>query len=84
MTANSALDETLLWLCSVDSPIGEERALCDAVEARVQKLPPAAPVRRYGNSLVVPVSRGTGGYRIALVGHLDTVRTENGPARNTR
>ncbi len=81
MTANSALDETLLWLCSVDSPIGEERALCDAVEARVQKLPPAAPVRRYGNSLVVPVSRGTGGYRIALVGHLDTVRTENGPAR---
>ena len=40
------LDETLLWLCSVPSPIGEERALCDAVEARMAKLLLAAPVRR--------------------------------------
>ncbi|MGH7293498.1 MAG: M20/M25/M40 family metallo-hydrolase, partial [Polyangiaceae bacterium] len=70
------LDGTLLWLCSIPSPIGEERALCDAVVARLGR-----PVRRYGDSIVVPVTRGTGGPRIALVGHLDTVRTENGPAR---
>ncbi len=75
------LDATLLWLCSVDSPIGEERALCDAVQARLEALALAAPVRRYGDSIVVPLTRGTGGPRIALAGHLDTVRTENGPAR---
>jgi len=74
------LDETLLALCAVASPIGEERVLCDAVQARVAAWPLAAPVRRYGDSIVVPVSRGKGP-RIALVGHLDTVRTENGPAR---
>ncbi|MGD0530224.1 MAG: succinyl-diaminopimelate desuccinylase [Polyangiaceae bacterium] len=72
--------ETLLWLCAIPSPIGEERALCDAVQARVAALPLATPVRRYGDSIVVPVTRGRGP-RIALAGHLDTVRTENGPAR---
>jgi succinyl-diaminopimelate desuccinylase len=70
------LDETLLWLCAIPSPIGEERALCDAVQARLRH-----PARRYGDSIVVPVTRGTGGPKIALVGHLDTVRTDNGPAR---
>ncbi|MCL2449592.1 MAG: succinyl-diaminopimelate desuccinylase [Polyangiaceae bacterium] len=74
------LDQTLLDLCAVPSPIGEERALCNVVEARVSAWPLAAPVRRYGDSIVVPVTRGKGP-RIALVGHLDTVRTENGPAR---
>jgi succinyl-diaminopimelate desuccinylase len=74
------LDATLLDLCSVTSPIGEERGLCDAVQVRLAKLELASPVRRYGDSLVVPVTRGRGP-RIALVGHLDTVRTENGPAR---
>jgi succinyl-diaminopimelate desuccinylase len=64
----------------VASPIGDERALCDAVEARLSTATLAAPVRRYGDSIVVPVTRGRGP-RIALVGHLDTVRTENGPAR---
>ncbi len=75
-----ALDATLLELCAVASPIGEERALCDAVQARLARLPLAAPIRRYGDSIVVPVTRGRGS-RVALVGHLDTVRTENGPAR---
>ena len=69
------LHETLLWLCSIPSPIGEERALCDAVAERVARSPLAAPVRRYGDSIVVPVTRGTGGPRIALAGHLDVVRT---------
>jgi succinyl-diaminopimelate desuccinylase len=53
---------------------------CDAVEARLSTSSLAAPIRRYGDSIVVPVTRGRGP-RIALVGHLDTVRTENGPAR---
>jgi succinyl-diaminopimelate desuccinylase len=73
----ASLSETLLWLCAIASPIGEERALCDAVEARLAR----KGTRRWGDSIVVPLTRGTGGPRIALVGHLDTVRTENGPAR---
>jgi succinyl-diaminopimelate desuccinylase len=73
--ADSRLIQTLLWLCEIPSPIGEERALCDAVAARLGKLPLAAPIRRYGDSIVVPISRGTGGPRIALAGHLDVVRT---------
>lgn len=73
--APSPLVGTLLWLCLIPSPIGEERELCDAVEARLAKLPLAGPIRRYGDSIVVPVSRGTGGPRIALAGHLDVVRT---------
>jgi len=80
MDVTRKLDDTLLWLCSVPSPIGEEKALCDSAQARLGKLALAAPIRRVGDSIVVPVTRGRGP-RIALVGHLDTVRTENGPAR---
>ncbi len=81
---HTALDETLLWLCAIDSPIGEEEAICDAVTERMEKLKLPAPIRRYGNSIVVPIRRSAPGTKvphIALVGHLDTVRTENGPAR---
>jgi len=76
-----SLDETLLWLCSIASPIGEEAAICDAVEARLAN---HGPVRRYGNSLVFPwvrVDRSEPNVHLVLAGHLDTVRTENGPAR---
>jgi succinyl-diaminopimelate desuccinylase len=78
-----SLEETLLWLCSIASPIGEEKAICDAVVERLTHSPIEGAVRRYGNSLVVPVVRKheAGRKHIALVGHLDTVRTENGPAR---
>src|SRR5688572_33508226 len=78
-----ALEETLLWLCSIPSPIGEEKALCDAVSERLARLALAGPIRRYSDSIVVPVvrRRERGRHHIALVGHLDTVRTENGPAR---
>ena len=69
------LSETLLWLCEIPSPIGEERALCDAVASRLARVPLAAPIRRYGDSLVVPVTRQSGGPHVALVGHLDVVRT---------
>jgi succinyl-diaminopimelate desuccinylase len=81
MAVDRLLDDTLLWLCSIASPIGEERALCDAVQARLANAAPCSPIRRYGDSIVVPVARATGRPHVALVGHLDTVRTENGPAR---
>jgi succinyl-diaminopimelate desuccinylase len=80
MDVAQRLDATLLELCAVASPIGEEKALCDSVEGRLATLPLSAPIRRYGDSIVVPVTRGRGP-RVALVGHLDTVRTDNGPAR---
>ncbi len=77
-----SLSEDLLWLCSIPSPIGEERALCDAVETRLSRAALASPIRRYGDSLVVPVTRGSGGPRVVLGGHLDVVRTEHdGPPR---
>jgi succinyl-diaminopimelate desuccinylase len=78
-----ALEETLLWLCSVPSPIGEEKALCDAVSERLARLPLASPIRRYGDSIVVPLvrKREPGRPHVVLAGHLDTVRTENGPAK---
>ncbi|HEY6081630.1 MAG TPA: succinyl-diaminopimelate desuccinylase [Polyangiaceae bacterium] len=70
-----SLAQDLLWLCSIPSLIGEERALCDAVQARLGKLRLAATVRRYGDSLVVPVRRGSGGPHVVLGGHFDVVRT---------
>lgn len=79
-----ALEETLVWLCSIPSPIGEEKALCDAVAERLERLPLASPIRRYGDSIVVPLTRVQATEsrpHVALVGHLDTVRTENGPTR---
>jgi succinyl-diaminopimelate desuccinylase len=80
--ARSRLTETLLWLCRIASPIGEERALCDAVSERLGRLPLAGPIRRHGDSIVVPVSRGSRGPRVALAGHLDVVRTSHdGPVR---
>lgn len=76
------LVETLLWLCSIPSPTGEEAALCDALAARLAGRALAAAPRRHLNTLVVPVSAGTGGPRVALAGHLDVVRTEHdGPPR---
>ncbi len=81
MEVEGLLRATLLWLCAIPSPIGEERALCDARRA--------APVRAAFASVHPALRRlhrraadaRAGGPRIALVGHLDTVRTENGPAR---
>jgi succinyl-diaminopimelate desuccinylase len=77
-----SLGSDLLWLCSIPSPIGEERALCDALQARLAGARLAASVRRYGDSLVVPLRRGSGGPHVVLGGHLDVVRTEHdGPPR---
>ncbi|RYZ10220.1 MAG: succinyl-diaminopimelate desuccinylase [Myxococcales bacterium] len=77
-----SLAEDLLWLCTIPSLIGEERALCDAVQARLAGRAQGAGIRRYGDSIVVPLSRGSGGPHVVLGGHLDVVRTEHdGPPR---
>jgi succinyl-diaminopimelate desuccinylase len=87
------LDETLLWLCAIPSPTGEEKRLCDAIEARLRKVGSLGTLVRIGDSLVAPFASSPASPlvkapkdakkrpRIALVGHLDTVRTENGEAR---
>jgi succinyl-diaminopimelate desuccinylase len=77
-----SLADDLFWLCSIPSLIGEERALCDAVQARLARRSLPAPIRRYGDSIVVPVRRGSGGPHVVLGGHFDVVRTEHdGPPR---
>ncbi len=60
-------------LCAALSPIGEERALTDQVEAWARARFPS--VRRIKDSLVVRVDGEGGGDRplVALCGHLDTV-----------
>ncbi len=60
-------------LCARLSPIGQERALCDSVEAWA--LPRFPLVERVGNSLVVRVDDDArrGRPLVALCGHLDTV-----------
>ncbi|HEY3592711.1 MAG TPA: succinyl-diaminopimelate desuccinylase [Polyangiaceae bacterium] len=74
------LVETLLWLCSIPSPIGEEKAICDALEKRLTER--GVSVRRIGDSLVAKVRAGTRGPRVLLAGHTDVVRTEHdGPVR---
>ncbi len=76
------IGDTLLWLCQIPSFVGEEGPICDAVVERLAKIEIASPIRRYGNSIVVPVSRGTKGPHVALAGHLDVVRTSHdGPPR---
>lgn len=75
--AGERLAERLLWLCSIDSFTGEEGPLCDALAERLGRLDLAGPVRRYGDSLVLPVSRGSGRPHLALCGHLDVVRTDH-------
>ncbi|WP_437965535.1 peptidase dimerization domain-containing protein [Sorangium sp. So ce260] len=74
--------ENLLWLCKIPSPPGEERSLADALDQRLAARPLASPLRRYGNSLVAPLTRGTGGPRVLLVGQLDVANAgQRGEAR---
>jgi succinyl-diaminopimelate desuccinylase len=71
------LAERLLWCCRHPSPTGEEATFASAVAARLAATPLAAPVERLGNSIVAELSRGTGGSRVVLFGHLDTVRAQH-------
>lgn len=72
-------------LCAVPSPIGEERALCDLLEAEARARFPR--VRRVENSLVVLVDPEAGAEArplVLLCGHLDTVpvhEEDRGPPR---
>ncbi|MEZ4295124.1 MAG: succinyl-diaminopimelate desuccinylase [Polyangiaceae bacterium] len=79
------LAQSTLWLCGIPSPTGEEGPICDALVERLSRATLAGPIRRYGHSIVVPVTRGGNGARrpkIALVGHTDVVRTSHdGPVR---
>ncbi len=82
MTREQALAARLLWCCEIPSPTGEERALADALAARLAAARLAAPPVRIGDSLVVQLTRDTEGPRVVLLGHLDTVRTRHsGPPR---
>ena len=77
-----ALPETLLELSAIPSPIGEEKAICDHVAARLARALGERAISRFHDSLIVRASERRDAPRIALVGHLDTVRTEHdGPAR---
>jgi succinyl-diaminopimelate desuccinylase len=77
-----ALRETALAITAIPSMIGEERALCDHVAARLGRSLGAGAISRHRDSLVVRAVERAGAPKIALVGHLDTVRTRHdGPAR---
>lgn len=87
----SAMDEPSLgadvvdlaqWLCAIPSPIGEENEICDRLAARVSRWKTSGSTIRVLNSIAVPLTRGTGGPAVALVGHTDVVRTQHdGPVR---
>jgi succinyl-diaminopimelate desuccinylase len=77
-----ALAQTLLEITQIESPIGEEKALCDHVEERLARRLGKAAITRFRDSLVVRVHDKPGAKKLALVGHLDVVRTQHdGPAR---
>lgn len=74
--------KTLLDLASIESPIGEEKELCDWVQKRLIERFGAEAVSRHSHSLLARVKQDGNGPHIALVGHLDTVRTQHDkPAR---
>lgn len=79
---DKSLRETLLELVAIPSPIGEEEALCNVVEARLRRLLGEDPVHRFQHSLVVHAADRPGHPKVGLIGHLDTVRTDHdGPPR---
>jgi succinyl-diaminopimelate desuccinylase len=77
-----ALSDTLLALTRIPSPIGEEAELCDYVQDRLSASLGRAAITRFHDSLIVQAASRPNAPRIALVGHLDTVRTQHdGPPR---
>lgn len=78
----SPIEETLLTLCAIPSPTGEEGALCDHVERVLEARLGREHVARDGHSLVVTPKAPAGLPRVVLAGHFDVVRTEHdGPPR---
>ena len=79
---DQALCDTLLALTRIPSPIGEEAQLCDHVQERLSASLGSDAITRFHDSLIVHAVPRPGSPRIALVGHLDTVRTQHdGPPR---
>jgi succinyl-diaminopimelate desuccinylase len=79
---SASLTDTLLEITRIPSPIGEERVLCDHVEARLARTLPKSAITRFRDSLIAHANVRPGAPKIALVGHLDVVRTQHdGPAR---
>ena len=77
-----ALCDTLLALTRIPSPIGEEAELCDHVEERLSASLGSDAITRFHDSLIVHAAQRPNAPKIALVGHLDTVRTQHdGPVR---
>ena len=75
--------DTTLWLVQIPSEIGDEAAICDAVENRLLKRWPREAIQRYSHSLVVkPGPQRADRPTVGLFGHLDTVVCrQDGPAR---
>lgn len=74
----TSLTETLVWLVDIPSVIGDEAAICTAIDRRLE----AARIEtiRVGNGLVA--GPRTGKPLLLLVGHIDTVPDQGqGPAR---
>lgn len=65
------LRESLIWLGGISSPTGSETPIARELEQRLSAW--QLPVRRHGNSLVAPLSSGSGGPKVLLVCRLDTV-----------
>jgi succinyl-diaminopimelate desuccinylase len=79
---HAALTQTLFDITAIPSPIGEEKALCDHVQARLARSLGKDRIARFRDSLIVRAHEKPGAPKIALVGHLDTVRTQHdGPVR---
>jgi succinyl-diaminopimelate desuccinylase len=77
-----ALVKTLLEITAIPSPIGEEQALCEHLEARFRRTLPNVEMHRFRDSLVLRWPARASLPRVVLAGHLDTVRTSHdGPAR---
>ena len=72
--------ETLLWLCQIPSPTGEEGPICDALVERLGRSKLAGSIRRYGDSIVVPVTRSGG----AGTSRADRERLQNAGAPSGR
>ena len=68
------LAERTFELCAIPSETGHEEAIADFVAANCRRVAPDAVVHRVGNSVVCDPFAGAAGPRVALVGHLDTVK----------
>jgi succinyl-diaminopimelate desuccinylase len=70
--------ENLLWFLERPSVTGEEKHLCDDLEARVSRLP-GWKIERFSNNLVVRRAEPDASRdRISFAGHLDTVPEPEG------